>query len=98
MSVTLAIDVLKFDSPPTGCELVGFHIEDYCLNFLDCCQRCLGCRADKAKMTVAHVGRIIKVKAMPIGIPYAKFESMAKTAPRVFPPDQKVKRTLFIFG
>ncbi len=22
-----------------GCDLVGFHIEDYCLNFLDCCQR-----------------------------------------------------------
>ena len=22
-----------------GCDLIGFHIEDYCLNFLDCCQR-----------------------------------------------------------
>ena len=45
----------------SGCDLVGFHIEDYCVNFLDCCQRCLGCRADKTKMTVDHVGRRIQV-------------------------------------
>lgn len=25
-----------------GCDLVGFHTEDYCLNFVDCCQRLLG--------------------------------------------------------
>ena len=24
-----------------GCDLVGFHTEDYCLNFVDCCQRIL---------------------------------------------------------
>ena len=30
-----------------GCDLVGFHIEDYCINFIDCCQRGLGCRVDK---------------------------------------------------
>ena len=21
-----------------GCDLVGFHIEDYCINFIECCQ------------------------------------------------------------
>ena len=30
-----------------SCDLVGFHIEDYCFNFIDCCQRGLGCRVDK---------------------------------------------------
>lgn len=25
-----------------GCDMVGFHIRDYCLNFVDCCQRNLG--------------------------------------------------------
>ena len=33
-----------------GCDLVGFHIDDYALNFLDCCQRCLGCLTDKNTM------------------------------------------------
>ena len=40
-----------------GCDMVGFHIEDYCINFLDCCQRCLGCRVDRNKMLVEHCGR-----------------------------------------
>ena len=53
-----------------GCDMVGFHTEDYCLNFLDCCQRCLGCRVDRSNMLVEHCGRTVKVKAMPIGIPY----------------------------
>ena len=30
-----------------ACDLVGFHINDYCLNFLDCCQRSLGLRVDR---------------------------------------------------
>jgi hypothetical protein len=38
----------------TGCDMVGFHIEDYCVNFLDCCQRILGCRVDRKKMIVEH--------------------------------------------
>ena len=50
-----------------GCDMVGFHTEDYCLNFLDCCQRCLGCRVDRNNMLVEHCGRTVKVKAMPIG-------------------------------
>ena len=25
------------------CDLVGFHVDDYCLNFVDSCQRSLGC-------------------------------------------------------
>ena len=74
-----------------GCDLVGFHIEDYCLNFLDCCQRVLGCRTDKNKMLVEHTGRLIRVKAQPIGIPYKRFEALAKKAPKVLPTDCKVK-------
>ncbi|XP_059086503.1 uncharacterized protein LOC131883147 isoform X2 [Tigriopus californicus] len=73
-----------------GCDLVGFHIGDYCLNFLDCCQRCLGCRTDKNKMFVEHCGRRVMVRALPIGIPYHKFESLSRIAPRVFPSDMKI--------
>ena len=97
---------------------MGFHIEDYCLNFLDCCQRCLGCRTDKGKMYVEHTGRLIRareeyrygrtdftciflspqVKALPIGIPYARFEKLALKAPRVFPNDMKVRRRIMFFN
>lgn len=73
-----------------GCDLVGFHIEDYCLNFIDCCRRCLGCRVDREKMLIEHCGRTVIVKALPIGIPYERFSSMAKLVPRVYPADVKV--------
>jgi len=76
-----------------GCDLVGFHIEDYCINFLDCCQRCLGCRVDKNKMLVEHCGRTVQVKALPIGIPYKRFAQLASEAARVF-PDCDVKVVL----
>ena len=82
--------------------MVGFHIEDYCLNFLDCCQRILGCRVDKKQMIVHHGGaggsvgmpvslrNGVRIKALPIGIPYHRFESLSKIAKRVFTNDCKV--------
>jgi len=73
-----------------GCDMVGFHIEDYCINFLDCCQRCLGCRVDRNKMLVEHCGRTVQVKMLPIGIPYDRFASLAKDAPRVYSCECKV--------
>lgn len=73
-----------------GCDLVGFHIEDYCLNFVDCCQRILGTQMDRKRMLVQHHGRQVQVKALPIGIPYERFESLSKTSPRVFSNDAKI--------
>ena len=73
-----------------GCDLVGFHTEDYCLNFVDCCQRILGCQLDRKKMVVHQFGRSVQIKALPIGIPYQRFEDLARTAPRVLPTDVKV--------
>jgi hypothetical protein len=34
--------------------MIGFHIEDYCLNFLDCCQRGLGARVDRLDILIVH--------------------------------------------
>ena len=73
-----------------GCDLVGFHIEDYCINFLDCCQRCLGCRVDRNKMLVEHCGRTVQVKAMPIGIPYERFSALSRAAAPVYRCDCRV--------
>jgi trehalose 6-phosphate synthase/phosphatase len=66
-----------------GCDMVGFHIEDYCLNFIDCCHRQLGCRVDKKNFIVEHEGRKILVRSLPIGIPFDRFSNMAEEAPRV---------------
>ncbi len=41
--------------------MVAFHIEDYCLNFIDCCHRRLGCRVDRKTFEVEHGSRIVKV-------------------------------------
>jgi len=64
-----------------GCDLVGFHIEDYCINFIDCCQRGLGCRVDRSSMLVEHGGRTVRIRPLPISIPFTRFEQMAEEAP-----------------
>lgn len=45
--------------------MVGFHIEDYCLNFVDCCQRRLGCRVDRKNMLVKHTAHVFFVLIHP---------------------------------
>lgn len=66
-----------------GCDMVGFHIRDYCLNFVDCCQRNLGCRVDRKNLLVEHGGRSARVRPLPIGIPFQRFVDLAKTARKV---------------
>jgi len=70
--------------------MVGFHIQDYCLNFVDCCQRCLGCRVDRKNLLVEHGGRTVRVRPLPIGIPFDRFVSLAETANRVMQSNQKI--------
>ncbi|XP_046407165.1 alpha,alpha-trehalose-phosphate synthase [UDP-forming]-like [Ischnura elegans] len=66
-----------------ACDLVGFHIEDYCLNFIDCCSRRLGWRVDRNRQLIEVAGRTVHVKALPIGIPYDRFVQLAETSPKV---------------
>ncbi|CAH1184203.1 unnamed protein product [Phyllotreta striolata] len=73
-----------------GCDLVGFHISDYCLNFVDCCQRSLGCRVDRKNLLVEHGGRTVRVRPLPIGIPFERFVELAEKAPRVISTNQKI--------
>ncbi|CAH1983948.1 unnamed protein product [Acanthoscelides obtectus] len=73
-----------------GCDMVGFHITDYCLNFVDCCQRNLGCRVDRKNLLVEHGGRTVRVRPLPIGIPFERFVELAEKAPRVLSTNQKI--------
>lgn len=73
-----------------GCDMVGFHIEDYCLNFVECCQRRLGCRVDRKSLLVEHGGRTVRIRPLPIGIPYERFVQMAQTAPKLISTNQQI--------
>ncbi|KAF2898680.1 hypothetical protein ILUMI_07493 [Ignelater luminosus] len=73
-----------------GCDMVGFHITDYCLNFVDCCQRSLGCRVDRKNLLVEHGGRTVRVRPLPIGIPFERFVELAEKAPKVLATNQKI--------
>ncbi|XP_072939133.1 uncharacterized protein Tps1 isoform X2 [Epargyreus clarus] len=73
-----------------GCDMVGFHITDYCLNFIDCCQRNLGCRVDRKNLLVELGGRTICVRPLPIGVPFDRFVSLAQNAKPVLATNQKV--------
>ncbi|XP_065223860.1 uncharacterized protein Tps1 isoform X2 [Planococcus citri] len=73
-----------------GCDMVGFHIEDYCLNFVECCQRRLGCRVDRKSLLVEHGGRTVRIRPLPIGIPYDRFVQMAHTAPKLISTNQQI--------
>ncbi|XP_055380660.1 uncharacterized protein LOC129611506 [Condylostylus longicornis] len=73
-----------------GCDMVGFHIQDYCLNFIDCCQRNLGCRVDRNNLLVEHGGRTVRIRPLPIGIPYDRFVELATKAPKVIKTKHKV--------
>lgn len=73
-----------------GCDMVGFHIRDYCLNFVDCCQRNLGCRVDRKNLLVEHGGRSVRIRPLPIGIPFDRFVELAQTAKKIFETKQKI--------
>lgn len=73
-----------------GCDMVGFHIQDYCLNFIDCCQRNLGCRVDRKNLLVELGGRTVRVRPLPIGIPFDRFVELAESAPTLLPKNQKI--------
>lgn len=74
-----------------ACDFVGFHIEDYCSNFIDCCCRRLGCRVDRNNMLVELAGRTVHIKALPIGIPFDRFVQLAENAPVFIKDTDKVK-------
>jgi trehalose 6-phosphate synthase len=51
-----------------ACDLIGFHIQNHCNNFLDTANRLLESRIDTEKFTVVRSGKTTFVKAFPISI------------------------------
>jgi len=51
-----------------GCDLIGFHVQYHCNNFLDTANRLLECRIDTEKSSVIRSGKETFIKPFPISI------------------------------
>jgi trehalose 6-phosphate synthase/phosphatase len=67
-----------------GADLIGFHTPAHASAFLDCCEKLIESRVDRASGRVFSDGWRTRVGAFPIGVPTAYFERMSS--------DAKVKR------
>jgi trehalose 6-phosphate synthase len=62
-----------------GADLVGFHVQAHCNNFLDTVDRLLESRIDRERFAVNRGGRFTYVRALPISVPLG--EEPARPAP-----------------
>ncbi|MDD5724550.1 MAG: trehalose-6-phosphate synthase, partial [Candidatus Omnitrophica bacterium] len=51
-----------------GCDLIGFHVQNHCNNFLDTANRLLESRVDTEKFSVVRSGKETFVRSFPISI------------------------------
>jgi trehalose 6-phosphate synthase len=73
-----------------GCDLIAFHTNTYAVNFLECCFHILGSKIDKEELVVRYGGKVIMVRALPIGIPYDWFEQLARDSPKQLGIKEKI--------
>jgi trehalose 6-phosphate synthase len=53
-----------------GADLVGFHVQAHCNNFLDTVDRLLESRIDRERFAVNRGGRFTYVRPLPISVPF----------------------------
>jgi trehalose 6-phosphate synthase len=58
-------------------DLVSFHTERWCRNFLRCCEDILGAKSDFSAGRVTYQGRTVLVHARPISVDPAEFAEVA---------------------
>ena len=51
-----------------ACDLIGFHVQGHCNNFLDTANRLLEARVDTEKFSVVRFGRETFIRAFPISV------------------------------
>jgi len=62
-----------------GNDLLGFHLEQYCKNFLECVERVLGVSVDHKAGVVEYEGREVWVRPFPISIDYDWWSNLASS-------------------
>lgn len=63
-------------------DLLGFHLQSYVVNFLNCAEKILGAQVDWDTFTAKHEGHTCRVRAIPISIDVDAFTEAA-SAPGV---------------
>jgi trehalose 6-phosphate synthase len=53
-----------------GADLVGFHLQAHCNNFMDTVDRSLECRIDRERFAVNRGGRTSQVRPFPVSVPF----------------------------
>lgn len=51
-----------------ACDLIGFHVQFHCNNFLDTANRLIECRVDTEKFSVVRVNKETAIRAFPISV------------------------------
>jgi len=62
-----------------GNDLMGFHIQDFCNNFLDDAARVLGADVDRQNAIITYRGNTTEVKPFPISVDYDSLNKQAGT-------------------
>ena len=75
-----------------ACDLIAFHVRGYVQNFLDCVERTLGARVDRDEMLIEYGDRTTRVRALPLGIEFERYEELARAAPP--PPETARERVV----
>jgi trehalose 6-phosphate synthase len=67
-------------------DVIGFHIEGYARNFVDCVDRLLGARVDWQHRLIQQGDRTVQVGNFPVGIDFDLFDERARSGPRTSRP------------
>ena len=62
-----------------GNDLLGFHLRQHCLNFLDTVDRTMEAKADRERFEVTRGGRTTSVRPFPISIDFEEQNATAQT-------------------
>ncbi|WP_276299958.1 alpha,alpha-trehalose-phosphate synthase (UDP-forming) [Halorussus lipolyticus] len=60
-------------------DLVGFHTDEYCRNFLDCVDAVTDARVDRSSRSVSYRGNRTFVRSFPLGIDAARQADLAES-------------------
>ncbi len=54
-----------------GADLVGFHLQSHCNNFLETVDRAIECRIDRERFAVSRLGHMTSVRPIPISVGFS---------------------------
>jgi trehalose 6-phosphate synthase len=61
-------------------DLVGFHTDEYCRNFLDCVEAATDARVDRSSRSISYRGERTFVRSFPLGIDAARQAELAEAS------------------